>query len=169
MERGRGLLVCCIVLALIATACGTPREPPAASSTPLTSSAGGRTVSSAATSGSSATGRCRSQLARAQAAGTAIPEWVSLATELTMSGDVEGPVIEATDVTDLGQDTPAPREGLQEPGRLVRFEGVTPLRGQLATDLPMLMSRYALADANVDVQRGTQLLARIDPKEHDGR
>jgi hypothetical protein len=166
VSRGRNLFVCYAALVLVAAACGVQHATPVAVPTPPTTSR--PAASPQARGGSSAIATCRSRVAQAQAAGSAIPEWVSLATELR-SGEIDGPVIEANDVTDLGQDRAPAQPGLGEPGRLVRFEGVTALRGQVPTDAPLLVSRYELDDARAEVQRGSRLLVRIDGTQHDGR
>ena len=164
----RNLVIATMLLGAILPACsGTHRQSPAPPPQTLTPPA---TVTlPPPTRGASLVGSCRSDVARRAAAGTAIVEWVDLATELTRARDVDGPVFIAQRMDDLGEDTPPAREGPREPGRLVRFEGVTPLRGDAATDLPMLVSSYALEDANEEIGGGRSLLVRIDPEPHDGR
>ncbi len=168
MIRGRELLARCAVLAVLAPACTTgASRPPAAA--PSTSTGGGPTTSAASLVQVSATGTCRSELARAAAAGAANPEWIDLGTELTKAGEVDGPVIEADDVADLGPDTPPPKEGPHELGRRVHFDGVTLVRGPAPSDLPMVISKYDLADAKAEREGGGRILARIDSRDHDGR
>ncbi len=168
MRRGRTLLARCAVLAVLAPACTTGGGRPSAAA-PSTSAAAGPTTSAGPLVEASATGMCRSELARAVATGAANPEWIDLGIELTQAGEVDGPVIEANDVTDLGPDTPPPKEGPHELGRRVRFDGVTLLRGPAPSDLPMVISKYDLADAKAEREGGGRILARIDSRDHDGR
>lgn len=147
---------------MLATSCSGRSSGPTASPTTVT-------PTTAAPGTPPATGACRSELARGSVRGSVIVEWVSLAMELRV-GDVEGPVFEARDVRDVGEDAAPTGEGRDaaEANRLVRFGGVRALRGTVP-DTPMVTGVYVVGDAQAETAAGGLVLARSDSSDRDGR
>jgi len=108
-------------------------------------------------------------VARRAIAGTASVDWVSLGSALSGGGDVNGPVLEFTGITDVRQDQTPGGEGPLEPARVVTLQGVRPLRGEVPTDALLSATAYELADAQSEAYLGVPVLVRVDAQMHDGR
>lgn len=107
-------------------------------------------------------GTCRGEVARQEAAGRAVVEWIPMAADLSAGIDV---VFTATGVEDLGERDIYEGEdgvGVDLP-RLVRFTGTSTLAGLADDPVEALVSPFDVTDATTEIGAGASLLVWMRP------